>query len=163
MSMAQMQPMYITTYHTVCDSNNNCHQESKQEYNWQRQHMINAAQSEIDDAQREIRRAQQEIREAEDEIRKARREIEVANGQISDANTLLGILPSYEGTLTAVNSENFERMVPAVKAQLEQMKRLSHIAKLDLNLKHQSQLVGNMETRPERPDGWQIPDSLVQY
>ena len=159
---AQMMPMYntVTKYKQVCDaSGKNCHQEShtEQEFNWARQSAISSAQSDIDSANRKIREAQEAIRKAEEEIRKARLEIEKAQREIADAKQLQGMLPGYDSLLESISGENCTTVMEAASVQLQAMERLSHIQQLATNLKHQTQLIGNMKGRPERPPGWTPP------
>ncbi len=165
MSSAQMMPMYNTVTKTkqVCDSHGSCHTETytEQEYNWARQSAISSAQSDIDSAKRKIRQAEDDIRKAEQEIERARQEIRKAEGEISDAKQLQAMLPGYEYLLESITSESCSEVMDKASAQLQAMQRLSHIQQLTLNIKHQTQLIGNQQTRPQRPAGWADPQPRV--
>ncbi len=165
MSSAQMMPMYNTVTKTkqVCDSNGSCHTETytEQEYNWARQSAISSAQSDIDSAERKIRQAEDDIRKAEQEIERARAEIRKAEGEISDAKQLQAMLPGYEYLLESITSDNCSSVMDKATAQLQAMSRLSHIQQLATNIKHQTQLIGNQQNRPQRPAGWVPPQPRV--
>jgi hypothetical protein len=162
LSRARSMPRYNTKYRRVCDSNNNCRQESYQEHNWDRDRAISRANSLVSDAESKIRRAKSDIRKAESLIDEANRDIRRAKGEIADAERLLSLLPSLSKAVSGVTSENYSTVVKTIETTLQQMKPLSHISGLDRNLRRQTQLIGNMATRPGRPAGWVVPEPLVQ-
>lgn len=163
LSRARSMPIYKTKYRRVCDSNNNCRQESYQEHNWERDRAISRARSLVSDAESKIRRAKSDINDAERLISEARSDIRRAEGQIADAQRLISMLPQLNQAVNGVTSDNYSSVVGGIQATIEQMKPLSHIDGLDRNLRHQTQLIGNMSSRPSRPEGWVIPEPLVQF
>jgi hypothetical protein len=163
LSRARSLPTYITKYRQVCDSNHHCHQESYQEFNYERQRAVSAAESKVSRAESDIRRAKSDIDEAEQKISRARRDIEVAEGQISDARRVLELLQVFGDALAGANDSNYAEVSARLQTCLDEMAPLSHIAELDTNLRHQTQLISNMATRPPRPQGWVAPSPLVQF
>ncbi len=162
LSRARSLPTYLTKYRQVCDSSNKCRQESYQEYNHARSSAISRAESQVSDAERKIRRAKSDISDAERLISQARSDIREAEGEIADANRLLSLLTGYANALSSANDGNYQSVAGQLKSTLDVMKPLSHVSSLDTNLRHQVQLISNMANRPKRPEGWILPQPLVQ-
>lgn len=159
---AQWMPRTTTEYRRECDTDNHCTQVAYEEHNWARDHAISRARSEISSAESDIRRARSDISSAESEISQARREISIAEDQIADAKRLLRTLPGFEDKLSEVDESSYASLVKELDETIARMKRLSHVSRLDKNLNRQSRLIDNMETRPQRPDGWVPPTPRVQ-
>lgn len=157
---ARSLPRYTRDYEYTCRSGE-CQYEWVDNYNYRRDREISRARRDVSSAESDIRRARTDISSAESLIRRARRDISTAEGIIDDAEALLEGLPAYQGQISGTTEDNYHGRVQALKAQLASMRQQSHVARLDNNIDRQQQLIRNMETRPERPDGWEVPERLV--
>ena len=152
----------ICAQYDDCDYDGDCAWETVQNYNHQRDWAISRARSHVRSAESDIRGAERDIRAAEALISRANRDIRTARGLISDAETLIDGLPSYRQLMDGTVDQNYAERVEQLKSRLAAMKNNSHISSLDSNLGRQQRLIQNMESRPARPEGWQVPDKLVQ-
>lgn len=160
LSRAYAMPYTTTESRQTCDDNG-CHTEYYEEHNYSRDWAISRAQSDVSDAERDIRRARSDISEAESLISEAHGDISRAHTLINEAQELLGMLGNYRDTLSKVNESNYQETLRSVKAALARMESLSNISTLDGNLVRQERLIRNM-SRPARPQGYQVPERLVQ-
>lgn len=159
---ARAMPRYKYDREYKCDYDGDCAWETVQNYNHQRDWAISRARSHVRSAESDIRGAERDIRAAEALISRANRDIRTARGLISDAETLIDGLPSYRQLMDGTVDQNYAERVEQLKSRLAAMKNNSHISSLDSNLGRQQRLIQNMESRPARPEGWQVPDKLVQ-
>ena len=130
-------------------------------HNYQRDWAISRAQSDIRRARSDISDAERDISRARSLISEAHSDISRAHGLIREAESLIGVLGGYQDTLGRVNDANYSETLARIEATLAQMKSLSNISSLTRNLNRQGQLIDNM-SRPARPEGYVVPDRLVQ-
>lgn len=162
LTRARLEPTTKTEYRRVCDVDNVCTQEAYDVHNHERDRLISSANSDISRAKRDIREAEADIREAKSDISSANRDIDTAEDEIQDANRLIRMLPDYEDLVDGATPTNYRAVIEELQSKAQTMKRLSRISSLDSNLGRQQKLMTNMTTRPARPEGWEVPEQLVQ-
>ena len=160
LSAAYSMPSTTTEYRTECDDSG-CDRVPYESHNYQRDWAISRAQSDIRRAQSDISDAERDISRARSLISEAHSDISRAHGLIREAESLIGVLGGYQDTLGRVNDANYSETLAKIEATLAQMKSLSNISSLTRNLNRQGQLIDNM-SRPARPEGYVVPDRLVQ-
>ena len=160
LTAAYSMPSTTTEYRTECDDSG-CDRVPYESHNYQRDWAISRAHSDISRARSDISDAERDISRARSLISEAESDISRAHGLIREAESLIGVLGGYQDTLSRVSDANYSETLARIQATLAQMKSLSNISSLTRNLNRQGQLIDNM-SRPTRPEGYVVPERLVQ-